>query len=55
MKNQTIGCQVQHCAYNHNETKTCGLERIQVSACSSCEGGHSAEDTKCASFRSKYR
>ena len=51
--NQTIGCNVQSCAYNQNQY--CSLQSIQVAPCKNCNNGNPEDESMCASYQNKLQ
>lgn len=52
MGNQTIGCEVESCAY-HANSNGCELNRITVRPCQGCQSGHADSETLCGSYKAK--
>jgi len=51
--NQSIGCNVDSCAYN--ESQHCSLQSIQVAPCKNCQNGNPEDESMCASYQSKLQ
>ncbi len=49
---QTIGCEVNSCAYFKDEGM-CNLNHIVVKPCHSCNTGNPEDETLCGSYKKK--